>query len=272
MTEQVELNSENGSQPQNAEPEVLDTVSDSDSEEETSEPEEEKPLGEETKDEVEYEDDPESRECFEPTVNAIRSAWTPETVASSPRSDEGWEAFRLYWHDILTKILLEVEANPDVPQFMTDPPCPKFTVMIFNLGDYDVGCCPCCLPDCKPNITIENASGVTKGELVKAVRDYLYGGHLREGPKVWKGQKDADQVREGDYGPEVSKWETEEEGMKRVRLPVVWKHDWMSGGWLDREDHSKGKRCMTWDQGEIFLFVCEVEEYEGNVVGKSAKA
>ncbi|KAK3984576.1 hypothetical protein QBC44DRAFT_385658 [Cladorrhinum sp. PSN332] len=212
-------------------------------------------------------DDEGARETFGPTIDAIRSAWSTESIASSPQSGD-WEPFRLYWYHVFTKILSQVEADPEIPQYMTDPPCPKFEVMIFRLGDYNPGCCPCVLPECTPNITIKNKDGgVTKGEVVKAVRDYLYGEHLKEGPKVWKAQKEIEEAeRNEEHGflyREVGEWKSEEEGMTMMRKPVVWNSEWMTGGWIDPEDHSKGQECMYGSAyGKVWLYVCEAEEYE----------
>ncbi|KAK3984575.1 hypothetical protein QBC44DRAFT_336801 [Cladorrhinum sp. PSN332] len=191
--------------------------------------------------------EPETLECFVPTVKAITSAFTSSSIASSPQA-AGWGPFRAYWYDIFTKILAEVEANPDIPHFLTDRPCQKFNVCLFQLGSNHPGC-PCCLPERTPNIRIKNKGGVTKEDLVKAVRDYLYGEHLKEPPKIWDGEVD-DDLR------------TVEEGLVRVKEPVVWRDDRMIGVWQNPEDKSRGNKCMNWERGEIFLYVCEVGEFE----------
>ncbi|KAK4163908.1 hypothetical protein QBC43DRAFT_300866 [Cladorrhinum sp. PSN259] len=153
--------------------------------------------------------EPEPLECFERTVKAITSAFTSSSVASSPSSSlstasGGWEPFRKHWYDILSKILTQVEGDPDIPHFLTDPPVRKFQVKLYRSAHLG---CPCCLPILEPNIVIKRSKGVTKGDLVRAVRDFLYG---REEPAVSNG--DANSA---------------EEEVVRVERPVVWRDEWM---------------------------------------------
>ncbi|KAK4221071.1 hypothetical protein QBC38DRAFT_550256 [Podospora fimiseda] len=167
-----------------------------------------------------------AQETFDPTIDAIQSIWTTENIASCPQSND-WEPFRAYWHGLFTKLIAK-----------------------------DPGCCPCVLPECEPNITVTNRNGgVTKGEVVKAVRDYFYGKHLKEGPKVWKAVKDIEDAKteHGDVLREVSSWESEEEGMRRIKKPVVWHVDWMSQG---------GQNMWGTSYGKVWFYACEAEDFE----------
>ncbi|KAK4225156.1 hypothetical protein QBC38DRAFT_483606, partial [Podospora fimiseda] len=79
----------------------------------------------------------------------------------------------------------EVEANPNIPYFLSDPPFKKFNVHLYRVDDNTgIAKCCCCLEGGLPNIRIINQNGVTKGELVPAVRDHFYGEGLEQTRRV----------------------------------------------------------------------------------------
>ncbi|KAK4220570.1 hypothetical protein QBC38DRAFT_494000 [Podospora fimiseda] len=127
----------------------------------------------------------ETAERFTPTTDAIISTFTSSSVDSGPPQSAGWEPFRAYWHDILTKVMKEVEANPNIPYFLSDPPFKKFNVHLYRVDD-DTGIAMycCCLEGGLPNIRIINQNGVARGELVRAVRDHFYGKGLEQTRRV----------------------------------------------------------------------------------------
>ncbi|KAK4226712.1 hypothetical protein QBC38DRAFT_218386 [Podospora fimiseda] len=203
---------------------------------------------------------PPTKEQWEPTLRALTSSFSsisPSSPSESPNS------FRLRAHSLLTQTISEVQTNGSIPRFLTDPPCKKFKILFFDtdpkvLSGQEKLSCPCCLPISESNITLSNDDGITKEQLITAVREYLYGEEWTEekdGPKVWKG----DEL--------VQRWENKEEGMMRVRKGVVCKYNWLGGGWIDKEDRSKGRKCLEPLGPEVVLFVCGVDEFERLVKG-----
>ncbi|KAK4188623.1 hypothetical protein QBC35DRAFT_382141 [Podospora australis] len=161
------------------------------------------------------------------TVDAIMDAFLDNKPDSSPsflhhkdESSNSREEFRKFWFEVLTKTAEEVESDNTIPMYLTEPKGKKFTVKFFD-KEPTWGCrCPCSLPDVdgeEGKVVIRNEEGVTKGMLVRGVRDYLFGDE--EGPKIWRWDGD------GDAGEN-------QEGKDWVRMgwAVVYTANWMSAG------------------------------------------
>jgi hypothetical protein len=115
-------------------------------------------------------------EKWKPTTNAMTEA-TRNAFASSPQGTLGAEPsradFRQYRHGVFTQLLAAVASDPDIPAHLTSPPVARFAVKF--LDQPDAVRCPCCFSGIRSSILLENEQGVTKTDLVKGVRDFLYG-------------------------------------------------------------------------------------------------
>ncbi|KAH6635766.1 hypothetical protein F5144DRAFT_155454 [Chaetomium tenue] len=177
-------------------------------------------------------------EKWMPTVEAIRAA-TRAAFPSSPRGP----GFNPYWHAVFTRLIASVAADPSIPDHLTQPPIPRFIVNVFDHPDRQ--CCPCSLPDVRPSIVLERPDGVRKTDLVRGVRDFLYGAAAGAGTvRVYRA--DEWDEHEGDVMAE----------------PLLYSWNWMSSGWDD-----DGGRVSYYGVGgdapQVYAYACPVGEYEG---------
>jgi hypothetical protein len=172
-------------------------------------------------------------ELWGPIVDAIHNA-TREAFPSSPQGASRDE-FQRYWHAIFTRLLETVAADSTIPGQLASPPVTKFIVNLFN-HPHSM-CCPCSMPDVSPTITLENEQGVGKMDLVRGMRDYLYGDTV---PII--------NVLDG------REFESEE---CAVETPLVFAADWMSGG-----NTAEGERVSYYTSSpHIFIYCCRADEF-----------
>ncbi|KAK0627434.1 hypothetical protein B0T14DRAFT_512604 [Immersiella caudata] len=156
-----------------------DSDSDSDSEHDSSY----------SREEWEYDDDEKPIEKWSPIIAAIINT-TRDAFPSSPSlpadlTPEQFNAFQSHWHSIFTTLLDTINTDHSIPDFLTTPPVKKFAINLFTKAPNCEISCPCCLPIVEPSILVENPQGVTKGDLVIALRDYLYG---KKTPEIYEGE------------------------------------------------------------------------------------
>ncbi|VUC26802.1 unnamed protein product [Clonostachys rosea] len=119
----------------------------------------------------------------EPQIDIIEQ-WRPLTDLILKKTKDAWEespyfdasspdVFQSYWWRVFSELHTSVVANKDIPEYVTEPPVKGFDVDFF---DQNPDCCPCGLPSVPQNIKIFRPDGVTKGDFIKAVGTYLYGG------------------------------------------------------------------------------------------------
>ncbi|KPM42465.1 hypothetical protein AK830_g4105 [Neonectria ditissima] len=178
-------------------------------------------------------DDSRMIEKWQGVVSAIDAA-TREAFPSSPPFDSSPVAFNSYWHGVFTSLHDSVMSDPKIPTFLTDPSVKKFTVTLFD--ERDALGCPCCLPDVDPNISLQNDTGVTKGDFIRGFNAYMYG---ESSPKI----HEADGTK----------------AAQDVAGALVYATDWMSVG-LDEESGGKG----VYDQEEpnIVMYCCRPELFK----------
>jgi hypothetical protein len=195
-------------------------------------------------------------EQWRPTVEAISAAIlaafpgsprdpSPESSPDpnrNPEDNNNHDEFRRYWHDVFTQLLSSVVADPTIPEQLTQPPTESFHVNIF---DHPHGmCCPCMMPDVEPSIELEREGGVRKTNLVRGVRDFLYGDAAAASPvEVYRCDAEFN-------GDEVEVMET----------PLLYTWDWMSAG--RGEDGERVSYYYVGHAPQVFLYVCPVGEYE----------
>ncbi|KAK4041339.1 hypothetical protein C8A01DRAFT_34643 [Parachaetomium inaequale] len=203
-----------------------------------------------------------------PTLTALDKA-TEQAFPSSPQPDRAdpkiinftRAAFRLYWHVALTRLLDDIAADESIPHHVTSPSVNTFVVKIFDRPHQ--GCCPCSLPFVPPSIVVRNEEGVNKVDLVRAVRDYLYGEGARpvvylEGDEEdyededWEENGEDGDMGEGGDGDEDDGW-----GVK-MRTPLVYTWDWMSGG---RNEDGDPLSYYT-EVPQVFIYCCRAAEFE----------
>jgi hypothetical protein len=175
-------------------------------------------------------------EKWAPTIDAICET-TRKAFPGSPHGSSAAEEFRQYWHGVYTQLLETVAQDDSIPHHLTSPPVNKFIIKLFD--KQHPGRCPCCLPYVDPSITLENEQGVNKTDLVRAVRDYLYGEAV---PKIYgDGEKEED-----------------DDGMLAMETALVYFADWMSS-----ETNEAGERVSYYeDEPEVFMYCCRAEEFK----------
>ena len=190
-----------------------------------------------TESEIEWSDDDEwdaykderPLEKWRPTISAIMDA-TRNAAASSPGVEQ-IDGFREYWRGVFTRLADEVDADSEIPRFLTEWPVKKFTVFLFE--EQHPGMCPCCLPYVDESILLENPEGVTKRDLVTGLMEYLYG---ETGPPMVYD-------RAGDPTEMVG--------------PVVYDRNWMTKGKNEGgEPHAYSGR-----NPKIWLYCCPLREF-----------
>ncbi|KAG8159756.1 hypothetical protein KVR01_010393 [Diaporthe batatas] len=203
---------------------------------------------------VEEGEDPDSQppvvEKWREAVDAVLAA-TRAAFPSSPAYDAASPgAFQSYWRGVFERLHGQVTADGRIPEHLTSPPCREFAVNIFARGAGDEGHpCPCCLPWVEPSVRLENGAGVTKGDLVRGLGRFLYGG---EGlPRVY-----IEDVEGGDVVPE------EEEREKRTGV-LVHGADWMSEGGDGGENGERYVYTGGWigRPAMIWMYCCHPGEF-----------
>jgi hypothetical protein len=173
-------------------------------------------------------------EKWAPTIDAICDT-TRKSFPDSPQGPSATDNFRQYWHGVFTQLLEAVAQDESIPYHLTSPPVNKFIVKLFD--KQHPGGCPCCLPDVDPSITLENEQGVSKTDLVRGVRDYLYG---EAAPRI--------------YGDE----DDDDGGMLAMETALVYNASWMSGGRTEA-----GERVSYYeDEPEVFMYCCRASEFK----------
>ncbi|KAL6412669.1 hypothetical protein AUP68_03874 [Ilyonectria robusta] len=84
-------------------------------------------------------------------------------------------AFRSHWYSIFTQLEESILSDQNIPEFLTSPPIKNLTITVIEMQDW-LGNCPCCwLQDQETEIALQNDSGVTKGDFIRALKEHLYG-------------------------------------------------------------------------------------------------
>jgi hypothetical protein len=172
-------------------------------------------------------------ELWKPAVDAIHDA-TRDAFPSSPQGASRDE-FQQYWHAIFTRLLETVAADSTIPGQLASPPVTEFVVNLFN-HPHSM-CCPCSMPDVSPTITLENEQGVSKMDLVRGMRDYLYGDTVPIINVLYDNDRESEE--------------------RAVETPLVFAADWMSGG-----NNDKGERVSYYhDSPHVFIYCCRAGEF-----------
>lgn len=107
-------------------------------------------------------------ESVEAIKKGIRHAFpnSPAFDAADPSS------FQSYWRQVFTELRSSMESDSTIPNHLTSPSTAIFEIRL-QKSEHS-GECPCCLPQKEPEIVLRNDNGVTKGDLVIGLVDYLY--------------------------------------------------------------------------------------------------
>lgn len=205
--------------------------------------------------EVEEEEDPDSEppvvEKWNEAVEAVLAA-TRTAFPSSPAYDAASSGtFQSYWRGVFAQLHKQVTSDSHIPEYLTSPPCKEFVINVFGHGvdkDKDGFSCPCCLPWVEPSVKLQNEAGVTKGDLVKGLGEFLYGEGL---PRVYIEDEEAN-----DVVPE------EEERGKRTGV-LVHGADWMSEGGIESENGERYVYTGGWigRPAIIWMYCCQPGEF-----------
>ncbi|KAB5576371.1 hypothetical protein GE09DRAFT_1095508 [Coniochaeta sp. 2T2.1] len=152
---------------------------------------------------------------FDLLLTTIKTATRQAYGGSPPFTREASDAFRSYWYGVFTRLAANVATRQEIPQFLTLPAVRKFNVTLYDESGAG-GMCPCCLPpDSHPEVVeLRNEkTGVTKVDLVVALRDALYGkkdrrvapGEEMQKPPDVEEEKDGDREGQGQGGEEVDR-------------------------------------------------------------------
>jgi hypothetical protein len=183
-------------------------------------------------------------------VDAIQKT-TREAFSASPAFDPSSPStFQTYWHDIFARLRDSMLADPQIPQYLTSPPVPKFTITLFDVI-HGLNC-PCCHPDVGPNIVLENEEGVTKGDLINGFIQCMYGDAL---PRVYiEPEPLCEEEADASTGEEV---EIPDGTYRDDAGMLVYSASWMSacGG-------QEGEAIAYSDEPNIVLYCCPQDEYE----------
>lgn len=205
-------------------------------------------------------------EAVDTILEATRAAFpqSPAFDAASPG------VFQSYWRGVFARLHERVASDDSIPEHLTSPPSRAFWVNLFAQAPTAEPACPCCLPDVEPSVKLENAEGVTKGDLIAGLGGVLYG--AGRPPRVYAEDPD------GGLVPEA-----EEE-----KRPGVLVHgaDWMSeggggddegrkyvytGGWIGRPAMI-WMYCSQWREFESRAATDAKDETEGkDGMGVTAK-
>ncbi|KAF7552125.1 hypothetical protein G7Z17_g4534 [Cylindrodendrum hubeiense] len=190
-------------------------------------------------DATEYSSDSDGEVMIEKWHDVIKAIemTTRDAFSNSPPFDSSPVAFRSYWYGIFTALHGEILSDPKIPKFLTAPAAENFTISLFD--ERGTGCCPCGLPDVSPNISLENDDGVTKGDLIYAFKEYMY----------------------GDSSPEIHA-AFDSSTPKESIGALVYSSDWMSSGYGGRNGE---KAVYNADEPNIVLYCCGPESFKENI-------
>ncbi|CAG9989262.1 unnamed protein product [Clonostachys byssicola] len=203
----------------------------------------------------EMEEDIPTTEKWKQVIEAIENT-TKESLGASPPFDASSpEVFQTYWRDVFRRLRSSVVADNMIPEFLTDPPVKKFSItfmdVIHGLG------CACCHPDeAEANVTLENATGVTKADLMDGVIEQLYGEKL---PRVYTEPEYLFDTRDR----EPSDTESDDEGYDLDDISftddsgvVVYDTSWISAA--GKRD---GNNLAYSEEPQIYFYCCKPEKY-----------
>ncbi|KAJ0117774.1 hypothetical protein J7T55_001974 [Diaporthe amygdali] len=189
-------------------------------------------------------------EVIDEVLKAARDAFpsSPAFDAASPG------AFQAYWRGVFARLGEKVTADAAIAEKLTSPPCKAFAVTLFR--QQEAAMCPCCLPDVEPSFTLRNDGGVTKGDLVRGIEEFLYGERL---PRVYEEavyDEDEDMDCEDDGDGVVPDEEARRTGV------LIHGANWMSAG-----GNAKGETYVYGGSSEgypikIWMYCCQWEEFE----------
>ncbi|KAI5458183.1 hypothetical protein BGZ63DRAFT_427451 [Mariannaea sp. PMI_226] len=197
-------------------------------------------------------DEGDTLETWGDLVKAIVET-TKKAFPASPKGDNfSEEAFKTYWHGVFSQLAKTIDSDADIPAFLTSPPEEEFTVALFAEKGACAFECPCCLPDVENNIVLKNVNGVTKGDLIKAFTEYMYGDTM---PTVYS-TKPFEKVQE----PKSNEHDDVHvnEAYKKQALLLVYDSDWLIGA----ADKKTGKRTVVESVGpNAYMYCCEPEDF-----------
>lgn len=186
--------------------------------------------------------------AFEAITDAVIAAFqaSPRSIeASGPEPNR--EEFRQYWWGVFTELIETVAADNSIPKSLTTPETDKFAIKLFD-DPRTADDCPNTLPKVNPTITLENDRGVTKMDLVRGLRDYLFGETAPEinlNPRTdWK----FPEARVGPTGVEVATMDT--------TLP--YKVNWVKGDTDDYDEELSHHKQVP----EVFMYCCWVGDFK----------
>ncbi|KAK2602766.1 hypothetical protein N8I77_009273 [Diaporthe amygdali] len=188
-------------------------------------------------------------EVIDEVLQATRDAFpsSPAFDAASPGP------FQAYWRGVFDRLGEKVIADAAIAEKLTSPPCKAFAVTLFR--QQEAAMCPCCLPDVEPSFTLRNDGGVTKGDLVRGIAEFLYGERL---PRVYEEAvyDEEDMDSEGDCDGVVPDDEARRTGV------LIHGANWMSDG-----SGEKGETYVYGGSSEgyptkIWMYCCQWEEFE----------
>lgn len=181
-------------------------------------------------------------------LEATRAAFphSPAFDAASPG------AFQSYWRGVFARLQERIASDDSIPEQLTSPPSRAFWVNLFAQAPTAEPACPCCLPDVEPSVKLENAEGVTKGDLVAGLGGVLYG--AGRPPRVYAEDPERDDVV------------PEEDGAQRPGV-LVHGADWMSEGGRGDDDGRKYVYTGGWigRPAMIWMYCSQWGEFESRV-------
>lgn len=193
-------------------------------------------------------------EKWKPMVDAIAEATKKAFPASPPFDPSSPSTFQTYWRGVFADLRDSALEDNEIPHYLTEPPLPTFTVTLFDR--MHALRCPCCQSYSEPAIELRNEDGVTKGDLMNAVIDTLYGDVL---PKVFIEQEP---FRGGDDEIDDSEVASEDDTPDAGRFRndsgvLIYTYSWMSSGGNDA-----GETIMYGDEPDVILYCCRPEEFD----------
>ncbi|KAK0747361.1 hypothetical protein B0T21DRAFT_354148 [Apiosordaria backusii] len=184
-----------------------------------------------------------------PTIDALHATFTDNAPLCPPLSPSGSneQEFNQFWCSVLTSLAIKIEADASIPLYLTSPPRPTFSIKLFSKPASNG------IPsvvDLPFQIVLSNPSGVTKGDLIRGVRDYLYSEEESRKRVIYRPRQEGDGL---------GKWE--EADMERV---VVYDATWfmMDNQEEPPDDDEERYEGCTWKDPEIVLYCCTMERVE----------
>ncbi|CAH0046806.1 unnamed protein product [Clonostachys solani] len=201
------------------------------------------------------EEDIPTAEKWKQLVTAIENT-TKEAINASPPFDVSSPAvFQTYWRDVFSRLRSSVVADNTIPEFLTDPPVKKFSITFMDV--LHGLACACCHPEeAQANVTLENATGVTKADLMDGVIEQLYGEKL---PRVYTEPEYLFDVRDR----EPSDTDSDDEGYSLDDVSftddsgvVVYETAWISS-----PGQRDGNNLTYSEEPQIYFYCCKPEKY-----------